>query len=525
MRRRDFVSGLAGMPLAAQVPFERVLNAGAEPRNWLTYSGNLLGHRYSPLAQITVENAARLRPVWVYQFPDTSNQVSPLVVDGVMYLTAPQAMMAVDARTGRNLWRWSRPAPKDLQTIGFGRTNRGAAILGDTLYAGTLDGYLVAVDAKSGVERWAVEVADYKVGHCITVAPLAVRDKIVVGISGGEAGVRGFVDAYDARTGKRAWRFWTVPGPGEKGHDTWLNEAWKTGGATTWVTGSYDADLDLVYWGVGNPGPDWNGDVRPGDNLFSCSFIALEAATGKLRWHFQFTPHDTHDWDATHVPVLVDATIRGRARKLVINANRNGFYYVLDRVTGEFLHGNAFAKQTWASGLDDKGRPMALPNTEPTEQGTLVWPSLQGATNWFSPTYSPRTGWLYVPVREMGAIYYKREAVYKPGTFFAGGGEMAQAGDKAWGAVRALEVATGKTMWDFRLHSPTWAGLMSTAGGLVFGGSNESNFFALEARTGKPVWDYQTGGRVTGNPVSFEVDGRQHVAVASDRVLLVFSLA
>jgi alcohol dehydrogenase (cytochrome c) len=509
----------------AQVDYDRILHSIREPGNWLTYSGNYQGHRYSPLKQLTPANVAGLRVKWVHQFPEGGRmQVSPLVVDGVMYITGPNFAKAVDARTGRSFWTWRRPVPDDLQTIGFGRTNRGAAILDDLVYVGTLDGHLVALDAKSGAQRWDAVVADYKLGHCVTVAPLAIRGKVVVGISGGEAGVRGFVDAYDAKTGKRAWRFWTIPGPGEPGHETWTPASWKTGAGTTWVTGSYDPELNLVYWGTGNPGPDWNGDQRPGDNLYTCSLVALDAGTGKLRWHFQFTPHDTHDWDSTHVPMLIDGAVRGAPRKLVAGANRNGFYYLLDRATGEFILGTPYAKQTWAKGLDDRGRPQVIPNMEPSEAGTLVWPSLQGSTNWFSPSYSPLTRLVYVSVREMGSVYYKREAEYKPLTFFAGGGESALRGDKAYGAIRALEAETGKRKWEFRLHQPPWAGVMATAGGLVFGGSDEGNFYALDAASGKPLWEIQTGGAITANPVSFLLDGKQQVAIAADRALFVFGL-
>ncbi|MBI3684727.1 MAG: PQQ-dependent dehydrogenase, methanol/ethanol family [Acidobacteria bacterium] len=509
--------------LGAQVPFERLVNAHREPWNWLTYSGNYQGHRYSLLKQITPDNVARLHPVWMVQFENSRTEVSPLVVDGVMYITAPNMAAALDARTGRRLWSWSRPVPRDLETIGFGRVNRGAAILDDRIFVGTLDSYLVALDARSGAVRWETKVADYKTGHCITAAPLAIKDKIIVGISGGEAGIRGFVDAYDAATGKQVWRLWTVPGPGEQGNETWAGESWKTGAASTWVTGAYDPQWNLVYWGTGNPGPDWNGDTRGGDNLYSCSFLAIDAGSGKLRWHFQFTPHDTHDWDSTLVPMLTEGTIRGKARKLIVSPNRNGFYYVLDRETGEFLAGQAYARQTWAKGLDDRGRPVLIPNMEPSVEGTLVWPSLQGATNWFSPSYSPLAKLVYVSVREMGAYYYKNEAEYKPGTMFTGGGERPLR-QQAFGAVRALEMETGKQRWEFRLHSPPWAGVMATAGGLVFGGSDEGNVFALDALTGKPLWDYQAGGPVAANPISFAIDGRQYVAVAADRVLIVFGL-
>jgi alcohol dehydrogenase (cytochrome c) len=515
---------LAAVQAAAQVPFERIRDTKKEPGNWLTYSGNYQGHRFSPLRQLTRENVAGLRVKWVYQLPSGEAEVSPLVVDGIMYLTAPNYAAAVDARTGRKLWSWERQAPSDLRTIGFGRVNRGAAILDDTLFVGTLDAHLVALDARSGAVRWDVEVADYKVGHSITVAPLAIRGKVLTGISGGEAGIRGFVDAYDAKTGDRVWRFWTIPGPGEAGHDTWTEESWKTGGGSSWVTGSYDPDLNLVYWGIGNPGPDWNGDARPGANLYTCSFVALDPETGALKWHFQFTPHDTHDWDAAHVPVLIDAPFRGVPHKLIASTNRNGFYYVLDRTNGTFLLGTPYTKQTWAEGLDDQGRPKVIPGTEPSEQGTLVWPSLQGGTNWFSPSYSPATGLFYVAVREMGSVYFKREAKYQPGTFFAGGGERALNGERAAGSIRALEATTGRLRWRFPLLEPPWSGVLSTAGGLVFASSNEGNFYALDAVTGKPLWDFQTGGPIAANPVSFQVDGKQYVAVAADRALFIFGL-
>jgi alcohol dehydrogenase (cytochrome c) len=512
--------------LNAQVPYERIVKAAAEPGNWLTYSGNYQAHRYSPLREITAANVGGLKPLWVYQLGEKGGfETSPVVVDGIMYITEPPSIVsALDAATGRRLWMYQRPLPKDLKTLGFGRVNRGVAILGDTVYFGTLDSHLVALDAKSGAVRWDTAVADNKTGHCITVAPLAVRDKIVIGISGGEAGIRGFLDAYDAKTGKRAWRLWTIPAPGEPGFETWAGDSWKTGGGPTWVTGAYDPELNLIYWGTGNPGPDWNGDARGGDNLYTCSLLAVDADSGKLRWHFQFTPHDVHDWDATEIPVLIDMDVRGQARKVVAMANRNAFFYLLDRATGEFLLGAPYAKQTWAKGLDEKGRPMHLPNTAPTEEGTLVYPSLQGATNWFSPSYSPATNLFYVPVREMGAYYYKSEADFKPGTFFGAGGERALSGDKAYGAIRALEAATGKIKWEFRLHSPPWAGVMSTAGGVVFGGSNEGNFYALDASTGKPLWDFQTGGGIAANPVSFSVDGKQRVAIAAGSALFVFGL-
>jgi alcohol dehydrogenase (cytochrome c) len=509
---------------AAQVPFERIRNAEKEPGSWLTYSGNLLGQRYSPLKELTPATVAKLKVRWAFQFPDRGNETSPLVADGVMYVTWGNGASALDLHSGRALWTWKRPLPTGYHSVGFGHVSRGPAILDDKLYVATLDGYLVALDLKSGIERWSSQVADYKLGYSITVAPLALDGKVLVGVSGGEAGIRGLLDAYDAKTGERAWRFWTIPAAGEAGADTWAGDSLKTGGGPTWVTGAYDPELKLIYWGVGNPSPDWNGDARKGDNLYTCSLLALELETGKLRWHFQFTPHDTHDWDSSHVPVIFDATVGGKPRKLIANANRNGFYYLLDRVTGEFLAGQPYIKQTWANGLDAKGRPIVIPGTEPTEAGVLVYPNLNGGTIWFSPSYSPATGLFYVPAREIGGIYFKRDAEFKVGTMFGGGGENELPVDDTSGAVRALDAVTGNKKWEFKLHTPASAGILSTAGGLVFSGSDEGNFFALDAASGAPLWEFQTGGSIGANPIAFTLDGHQCVAIAADRVLYVFGL-
>ncbi len=355
--------------------------------------------------------------------------------------------------------------------------------------------------------------------------PLIAGDLVIVGISGAEAGIRGFLDAYDARTGERRWRFYTIPGAGEPGVDSWGGESYTTGGGSTWVTGSYDPSLGLIYWGVGNPGPLWNGDDRPGDNLYTCSLVALDVRTGRLRWHFQFTPHDTHDWDATEIPVLLEGTVHGAPRALVTMANRNGFYYVLDRATGEFLSGTPYMEQSWARGLDAQGRPILQDNIEPTTAGTDVTPNLHGGTNWFSPSYSPRSGLFYVAARQMGSRYFKYPVSYTPGRYFLGGGESEFGGDSAQGAVRALDPVTGAIRWSFPLFSPPWAGLLSTGGGVVFGGTNEGEFFALNALTGKPLWHFQTGAVINANPISYAVGGVQYVAIASGPTLQVFSLA
>ncbi len=524
MKRIVFIL-LAAWPLAGQVSFERIVRAESEPGNWLTYSGNYSGHRHSPLDQIQAGNVARLKPVWMYQVNALHKlETTPLVVDGIMYLTEPPSnLTALDTRTGRKLWIYRRSTPKDVRVC-CGQVNRGAAILDDLVFLGTVDAHLVALDARTGLVRWDVKVADYKTGYSITVAPLAVRDKIIVGVAGGEYGVRGLLDAYDARTGKRVWRFWTIPSPGEKGSETWDSESWKTGSATTWVTGSFDPETNLVYWGTGNPGPDWNGDVRRGDNLYSDCLLALDADTGKLKWHFQFTPHDVHDWDSVQVPVLAEATIRGERKKVVLFANRNGFYYVLDRSNGHFLSGRPLARQTWAKGLDDNGRPVLLPGMDPSTEGTKVYPSVAGATNWFSPSYNPKTNLFYVAVREEGSVYYKGDADYKAGSLFNAGGFKGIPGEEPYGAIRALEPATGAVRWEFRLFSPPWAGVLSTAGGVVFGGTNEGNFLALDASTGKTLWRFQTGGQVISNPISYLSDGKQQVAIAAGNAVLAFGL-
>jgi alcohol dehydrogenase (cytochrome c) len=520
------LAAIAGVPLTAQVTDARLRAASREPSNWLTYSGDLGAQRFSPLDQITSVNVPSLRPAWIYQATESGMlQTTPVVVDGVMYLTEFRGhVVALDARTGRVLWRYQQTLPAELLTLGFGPTNRGVAVLDSSVYVGTADARLVALDARSGAVRWIVPVADNRAGYAITAAPLAFADLVVVGISGAEAGIRGFLDAYDAQTGQRRWRFYTIPAPGEPGVESWGGDSWKTGGGSTWVTGSYDPALGLIYWGVGNPGPDWNGDSRPGDNLYTCSLVALDATTGTLRWHFQFTPHDTHDWDATEIPVLFDGRFRGQPRHFVAMANRNGFYYLLDRETGRFLLGEPYIRQEWADGLDSLGRPRLRPNIEPTEAGNRLTPNLHGGTNWYSPSYSPRAGLFYVAARQMGSRYYKYPASYTPGRYFMGGGEAEIGGDSAQGAVRALDPLTGKARWSFPLHSPPWAGLLSTGGGLVFGGTNEGVFFALDAATGRPLWHFQTGAMINANPMAYAIDGRQFVAMAAGGSLVVFAL-
>jgi alcohol dehydrogenase (cytochrome c) len=512
---------------ADQVTYERLLNSGKESGNWMTYSGTYRSWRYSSLDQITRQNASRLKVEWTYQMPTTLMvETTPLVVDGVMYLTEPPSnVVALDAATGRQYWRYHRELPKRINVC-CGEVNRGVAILGDRVFVGTVDAHLVALDAKTGAVLWDVPVADHKTGYSITAAPLAVKDMIICGISGGEYGIRGFLDAYDAASGKRRWRFWTIPEPGQLGGETWPGEAWKTGGGSTWVTGSFDLEQNLIIWGTGNPSPDWNGDSRHGDNLYSDSAIALDADTGKLKWYFQFVAHDVHDWDATQIPVLVDEEWRGQRRKLIYWAHRNGFYYVIDRENGKFLLGTPFAKQTWAQGLDPAGHPVRLPNIDPTPEGTSLWPGVQGATNWYSPSYNPLTKLFYLAVWENRGVYRKGEEEYVPGNRYDGSFPLIDLPeDPGHGAIRALNPQTGERIWDYKLHTKPWAGVLSTAGKLVFGGSDEGYFFALDAETGRELWRQNLGGIIRANPMTYLIGGRQVVSVAAGNSIFTFALA
>ena len=507
----------------ARITDSQIPAMGSAGRQWLTYSGSYTSQRFSRLREISNANVDRLVPIWVYQTGQRGLfECSPLVVGETMYVTLQEnIVVALDAASGRVGWTYEHPLPSHIPLC-CGRVNRGLAIVGNTLYMGTIDAHVVALDARTGKVIWDVGIANPQHGYSITAAPLVVKDKLIVGIAGGELGIRGFLDAYDLETGRRVWRFWTIPAPGEPGNETWEGESWKTGGGPTWMTGSYDAELDLIYWGVGNPGPVWNGDDRAGDNLYTNSLIALAAETGHLRWHFQFTPHGVWDWDSTQIPVLVDRNFQGKRRKLVLFANRNGFFYVLDRETGEFLLGEAFAKQTWAKGLDDSGRPVVRPEAIPTEEGVVVWPV--SATNWNSPTYSPLTDLFYVPVKEVPGFFTKRKVEYQPGARFWGGAQgVVPEETDVYGAVRALDPETGEVKWDYRLQ-PSMQGLLSTAGGLVFGGSVSGRFFALDALTGQLRWEFQTGGRVRAAPIIYEVRGRQHVAIAAGSVIFVFGL-
>ena len=510
------------------VTSDRLVNADQEPENWLMYSGEYNSQRYSRLDQVNRANVGDLRVEWVHQFHTLSVvETSPVVVDGLMFITeSPSTLIALDAVSGRPFWTYRHPVPDKL-TLCCGENNRGVAVLGEKVYLGTVDARLLALDATTGNVLWNVEVGDAAAGFSITGAPLIVKDMVIVGVGGGEYGVRGLIDAYDAETGELRWRFYTIPGEGEPGNETWGGDSWKYGGAPTWLTGSYDPETDLIYWGTGNPGPDWNGNVRPGDNLYADAVVALDADSGELRWHFQFTPHDTHDWDATQIPVLVDLELNGQQRKLMLWANRNAFYYVLDRETGQFLRATAYAEQTWAQGMDEGGRPILIPNLDPTEEGIEVSPSIWGATNWNSPSFSPATGLFYTYARAAADIYYKRDDVYEEGDVYLGGfGEEADHSENFAAAIRALSPLTGDLTWEYPLDptSNYRAGILTTAGGLLFSGSGDGYFFALDDRTGEDLWHISVGGSVHAAPMAYGVDGRQYVTVSANHALFTFAL-
>jgi alcohol dehydrogenase (cytochrome c) len=526
----------------AQVSNERLLRAADEPQNWMTYSGTYSSQRHSALTQINLSNARNLEQKWVFQAESLEKfETTPLVVDGVMYITqAPSDALALDARTGRVFWIYRYyPSPESRPCCGS--VNRGLAILGDTLFLATLDAHLVALDAKTGRPMWNTTVANASAGYAMTLAPLVVKDKVIVGVAGGEFGIRGFIAAYDVRTGKEAWRFYTIPGPGEPGHETWRgsHDAWEHGGASIWTTGSYDPVLNLTYWGVGNPGPDWNPAQRQGDNLYSDAVVALDADTGTLKWFFQFTPNDPYDYDSTQVPVLVDANWNGSPRKLMMWANRNGFFYVLDRATGQFLAGYPFVRVNWASGLDAKGRPLQTPQPD----GAPTFPGVQGGTNWYSPSYSPRTGLFYVSAWEdYASVFVKEEQKYEEGQRFVGGRPTSPiAGGQnvpslrrgpinVWteaaghGAVIAIDPRSGAKKWKFLMTDVTDSGILTTAADLLFAGGREGYFHALDARTGALLWKASLGGQIASGPMTYQVEGKQYVSVAAGHSLFAFAL-
>jgi alcohol dehydrogenase (cytochrome c) len=518
---------------AQQVTFDRILHADKEPQNWLSYSGTPLNQRYSGLTQITPANVKNLQLQWIWQARSLEKfETTALVVNGVLYtVQAPNDVVALDAETGRPYWTFAYSPSADARTC-CGRVNRGLAILGDTLFMGTIDAHLLAIDAKSGELLWNTTVAKSSERYSITMSPLIVKDKVIIGTAGGDGPIRGQIAAFDAKTGRELWRFFTIPGPGEPGNETWAGNSWMTGGAGVWNAGAYDPETNLTFFGTGNPAPDWDGRSRLGDNLYSDSVVAIDADTGTLKWHYQFTPHDELDYDSTQVPVLADIQFRGRPRKVMLWANRNGLMYVLDRTTGEFLLGRPYVKVNWMDGFDAKGRPQRVEGKVPTKEGTLIQPHVHGATNWAPPSFSPRTGWFYVAHWENSATVVTEGLSPRPAGANPRQTTMGQVNlqtffnneDEAYGVVRAYDPQTLERKWEYRMSDITWGGVLSTASDLVFSGGKEGYFFALDAKSGSLLWKAALGGQVNSGPMSYSVNGKQYVTVAAGSSLFAFAL-
>ena len=520
---------LAAQGAAPQVTPQDLLDGLKDPGKWLTYGGDYNGTRHSPLTQLTPENVGQLTAQWTFQTGTLGSfQTTPLVIDGIIYATGYQNhAWAIDARTGRPIWRYRRNLPDDLHNC-CGAVNRGFAALGDRLFMTTIDAHLIALDMKTGDVLWDTELADFKVGYSATVAPLVVKDKVIVGIAGAEFGIRGFIDAYDAQSGKRAWRFYTVASPDDPiGGRTWPpnSDAYQRGGGSIWVTGTYDPQQNLVFFGTGNPGPDYYSNAREGDNLYTASLVAIEADTGRMRWHYQFTPHDVHDWDSTQVPVLADLPINGQPRKVVMFANRNGFFYTIDRVTGKVIVAKPFVETTWAKEIGPDGRPVLLPGHLPDEEGTKTCPDLGGGTNFMSPSYDPTSRLFFVTARETCATYFAFDQKFKPGEQFESGGTTRPRDQKNFGALRAIDPVTATMKWEFRYPSVSSSGVLTTASGLVFAGDGDGNIMAFDSRTGKNLWHYQLGFAMRSTAgTTYMLDGRQHLLVPSGSMLTSFAL-
>jgi alcohol dehydrogenase (cytochrome c) len=496
--------------------------------DWPSYNGQTSGSRYSPLTQITKDNVARMIPKWIFSVPNAPTlQVTPAVVNGVMYVTSANQCYALDAGSGRQIWHYSRPRTKGLVGNAAGGVNRGVGVAGDRVFMVTDHAHLIALNRATGALVWETEMADWRQNYNATVAPLPVGNLVIAGTSGGDEGVRGFLAAYDQTSGKEVWRFWTVPLPGEPGSETWQGGGIAHPGATTWLTGTYDPELNTLYWPTGNPTPDLYGDDRRGDNLYSDSILALDPKTGKLKWHFQFTPHDVWDYDAQQTPALVDARWQGRPRKLLVQANRNGFFYVLDRTDGKFLFGTKYAKNvTWASGLTPEGRPMRVPDMEPSLEGRRVCPSLEGASNWYSTSFNPATGLYYVQTNDKCGVFTKIPMEWAAGKGYMGGSFTQAPNEPAQRVLRAIDIQTGKVAWDLPQVGPvtSWGGVLSTAGGIVIFGEDSGSLMAADAGTGKPLWSFQTNQNWKASPMTYAFDNKQYIAVAVGSAIVAFGL-
>ncbi|HTV02396.1 MAG TPA: PQQ-dependent dehydrogenase, methanol/ethanol family [Luteitalea sp.] len=520
------VTALDRTPMPTLTP--RSATSAPAAGDWATYNGDERGNRHTALTQIGPSTVGDLRPAWTFAVPGVrALRSTPLVVDGVMYVGAPNEVYALDARTGRQIWQYRRPRTQGVIGDAGASVNRGVALQGDRLFMVTDDARLVALHRGNGQVLWDVVMADFKQHYGATSAPLVVGDRVVSGVSGGDEGIRGFVAAFDVATGKEAWRFWTVPKAGEPGAETWKGRAIEHGCAATWLTGSHDPALGAIYWTTGNPCPDYNGDERVGDNLWSNSILALDPASGRLRWHFQFTPHDLNDWDAVQTVIAADATFQGQPRKLLLQANRNGFFYVLDRETGKLLLARPFIKNlNWASGVDADSRPQRIAGMEPTWRGTKVCPSVVGATNWMSPAFNPETGLYYVMALERCSIFQKSSRWFEPGESFYGGSTRNVPGETGGKVLRALDINTGRIAWELPQvgDGDTWGGVLSTANGLVFLGEDDGTFTAVNARTGERLWQFAANAVWRGSPMTYMAGDRQYVAVAGGGVVYAFAL-
>lgn len=498
-------------------------------KDWPTYHGDSGGNRYTSLTQITKGNVAKLATRWTFPMPNvTLVETTPVVVDGIMYISSANEAYALDAGSGRQVWHFRRARTTGIAgnaALGF---NRGVAVSGNRVFMLTDNAHMIALDRSAGTLLWETEMADWRQNYNGTCAPLVVGNLVISGTAGGDEGVRGFVAAYDTDTGKEVWRFWTVPNAGEPGSETWQGKLTEHRGGASWMTGSYDPQLDLIYWPTGNPRSDYNGDDRLGDNLYTDSVVALEAKTGKLRWHFQFTPHDVHDWDAQEPLVLADTTWQGQPRKLLLQANRNGFFYVLDRTNGQFLFGKQFLKNlNWAKGLDAKGRPILNDLKEDANGETYVCPGFQGGTNWFSSSFNPGTGFLYFAALERCNVFTKSSQTWQAGRSFMGGAARPVPGETFTKSLRAINIQTGEIVWDLPQVSgaaTASAGVISTASGLVFFGENSGSFMAADAANGKVLWEFPTNQLWKASPMTYVFDNKQYIAIATVQGIMAFAL-
>ena len=493
---------------------------------WPAYNGDPRGNRYTTLKEIDRTNLARLAPRWMFAVPNAGAlQTTPVVADGIMYVTAPNECYALDAGSGRQIWHFQRPRTEGTSAW----ANRGVALAGDRVFMETDDAHLLALNRWTGALVWDTPLANWRENYSASSAPLTAGNLVIAGVAGGEHGANGFVAAHDQESGREVWRFWTVPRPGEPGSETWKGSGPRDHrGAATWFTGSYDPDLDLVYWPVGNPSQEYNGDDREGDNLYANSLLALERRTGRLKWHYQFTPHDLWDWDATQTSVIVDAEWQGRPRKLLLHASRNGFFYVFDRADGTLLLARPFVRNlTWATGIGADGKPTRVAGQEPSETGTKVCPSQDGATNWFSPSFNPATGLYYLQTFEKCSIYTKAGgATWEAGKPYLGGSQRTSPDPVPQRVLKAIDIHTGAIKWELPQKGGAWSwgGTLATASGLVFFGDDSGAFVAADATTGAPLWSFQANAGWKASPMTYAFDGRQYIAVAAGSTILAFRL-